>query len=52
MKLKDFVKLALEIIDDPKIPEVEFDLGVESNMTVNPNALNRIRFKVSRIDKD
>jgi len=47
MKLKDFIAKALECIEEG-VSEVTFDLGVESDMKVNPNSLNRIKFKVTK----
>ena len=47
MKLKEFIRKTLEYFDGcPEKVEIEFDIGVEKDMSVNENSPNRIKFKV------
>ena len=48
MKLEKYIKTVLENIKDPLVFEVEFDIGVEPDMTVNSESPNRVKFTVTR----
>lgn len=48
MKLEDFMKWVLAIMKASDVKRIEFDLGLEPDMTVHPESKNRVRFVVGR----
>lgn len=50
MKLSDYIEKYLAELEkiDFKLMDVEFNLGVDPDMTVNPKSSNRIKFTVAR----